>query len=240
MLDPTKNRYPTSKGKEKTKHQEDGRRDKITFRVKPHTHQRPLEGSNKTLCAPGPRDPTKDWARHAFECFSVSWGGMGQQWPAAGDRSSGCSRPGRSCVWHKSSWRRSPLAPPQSHWADDPQTGEQLYQRNFRTVAKVLGPTTDFPTWGSSKGTEKPQGTWRSVRFDYRTSTGLGKQTAEGHKQNLVCTRTQEKGAVTPQKTEPDLPVSVQGSPAESRVDSGLPRSIGTECHSPGSHGMLA
>ena len=37
----------------------------------------------------------------------------------------------------------------------------------------------------------------------------------KGCKQNLVCTRTQEKGAVTPQETEPDLPVSVQESPAE-------------------------
>ena len=28
-----------------------------------------------------------------------------------------------------------------------------------------------------------------------------------------LCTRTQEKGAVTPQETDPDLPVSVQRSP---------------------------
>ena len=51
--------------------------------------------------------------------------------------------------------------------------------------------------------------------FDYRTSTDLGKQTLGGHKQNLVCTRTQEKGAVTPQETDPDIPMSVQESPAE-------------------------
>ena len=50
-----------------------------------------------------------------------------------------------------------------------------------------------------------------------------GNQTLGGHKQNLVCTRTQKKGAVTPQETEPDLPVSVQESPAEAWVDSGLP-----------------
>ena len=56
--------------------------------------------------------------------------------------------------------------------------------------------------------------------FDYRTSTGLGKQTLGGHKQNLVHTRTQEKGAVTPQETEPDLPVSVQESLIEVRVNS--------------------
>ena len=58
--------------------------------------------------------------------------------------------------------------------------------------------------------------------FDYRTSTGLEKQTVGGHKQNLVCTRIQEKGAVTPQETEPDLPMSVQESLAEAWVDSGL------------------
>ena len=44
--------------------------------------------------------------------------------------------------------------------------------------------------------------------------------------QNLVhrtlCTRTQEKGAVTPQETDPDLPVSVQESPAEAWVGGGL------------------
>ena len=59
--------------------------------------------------------------------------------------------------------------------------------------------------------------------FDYKTSTGLGKQILEENKQNLVCSRTQEKGSVTPQETESDLPVSVQESPAEVRVDSGLP-----------------
>ena len=58
--------------------------------------------------------------------------------------------------------------------------------------------------------------------FDYRTSAGLGKQTLGGHKQNLVHTRTQEKGAVTPQETDPDFPVSVQESPAEAWVSGGL------------------
>ena len=44
----------------------------------------------------------------------------------------------------------------------------------------------------------------------------------EGHKQNLVCTRTQQKGAVTPQKTDPDLPVSVHVSLAEVWISGGL------------------
>ena len=43
-----------------------------------------------------------------------------------------------------------------------------------------------------------------------------------GHKQNLVCTRTQEKGAVTPQETDPDMPVSVQESPVETWVGGSL------------------
>ena len=55
-----------------------------------------------------------------------------------------------------------------------------------------------------------------------RTYTGLRKQTPGGHKQKLVCTRTQEKGAVTPQETDPDLPVSVQESPVEAWAGGGL------------------
>ena len=40
--------------------------------------------------------------------------------------------------------------------------------------------------------------------------------------QNLVHTRTQEKGAMTPQETDPDLLVSVQEAPAEAWVGGGL------------------
>jgi len=38
----------------------------------------------------------------------------------------------------------------------------------------------------------------------------------------VLCTRTQEKGVVTPQETDPDLPVSVQESPVEVQVGGGL------------------
>ena len=62
--------------------------------------------------------------------------------------------------------------------------------------------------------------------------TGLGKQTLGGHKQNLVCTRTQEKGAVTPQETDPDLPVSVQEFPVEMWVSGGLLQGWGHSCSS--------
>ena len=52
--------------------------------------------------------------------------------------------------------------------------------------------------------------------FDYRTSTGLGKQTLGGHKKYPMGPRNQEKGAVSPQETELDLPVSVLESPVDS------------------------
>ena len=45
-----------------------------------------------------------------------------------------------------------------------------------------------FPNLGIYKGTENPQGIWlwRTVGFDYRTSTGLEKQTLGGNK--ALCT----------------------------------------------------
>ena len=55
-----------------------------------------------------------------------------------------------------------------------------------------------------------------------RTYTRLGKQTLGGHNQNLVPTRTQKKGAVTPQEIDSDLPVRVQESLLELWVGSGL------------------
>ena len=50
----------------------------------------------------------------------------------------------------------------------------------------------------------------------------MGKQTLGGHKQNLLHIRTQEKGAVTTQKTDPDLLVSFQESSVKVWVDSDL------------------
>ena len=49
-----------------------------------------------------------------------------------------------------------------------------------------------------------------------------GKQTLGRHKQNLVCTRTQEKGTVTPQETVLDLPVGFWESLAKPWVGGGL------------------
>ena len=48
-----------------------------------------------------------------------------------------------------------------------------------------------------------------------RTYTGLGNRLWEGKKQNLVHTRTQKKGVLTPQVTDPNMPMSVQDSVVE-------------------------
>ena len=48
---PPKKETPHPRTKEK--HQREGRSSEITFRIKPHTCQRHLEGSNRVLCVPG-------------------------------------------------------------------------------------------------------------------------------------------------------------------------------------------
>ena len=54
-----------------------------------------------------------------------------------------------------------------------------------------------------------------------RAYTGQGNRLLEGTNRTLY-TRTQEKGAVTPQETDSDLPVSVQESREEVWVSGGL------------------
>ena len=76
---PAKKDSPRPGANEKPK--QGSRTGEITFRIKPYTHQRCLEGSNKTLCIPGPRDPTET---EPDLCLSVSCGGVGQKWTATG------------------------------------------------------------------------------------------------------------------------------------------------------------
>ena len=206
-------------------------RDAWRVQTKPCAHQ-------------GPRERISDLHRRLWTCLWVCEYLLQRHGSATAclrDRGSDCSRPWRRGMWHKSSWRRLALAPPKSCQADNPQTGEQLYQRSSCAVAKVLEPTTDSPTCRSHKGTENPQGIWlwRPVGFDYRTSTGLGNRLLAGT-MKLVDIRTQEKGAVTPQETEPDLPVSILESPAEVWVDSGPLRGQGSDYNRPGSPWMPA
>ena len=72
----------------------------------------------------------------------------------------------------------------------------------------------------------KPYSSWRKSSLtppqSHQNLHRTGKQTLGGHKQKFVCTRTQEKGAVTPQETDPYMPMSVQESPTEAWCGGGL------------------
>ena len=146
-----------------------------------------LGGLKKTVYT-GPRDPTETesdlplsvWVPSA-EAQAISNLLRGQV--------SGCNRPERHGVW----------APPLSRQADDPLTGEQVYQRSSHTGTRVLGPITDFPTWGSRKGNENPQGFDFGGQWDLQNFHRTGETDSWGHRPNLVHTRTQKKEAVTPQ-----------------------------------------
>ena len=172
-----------------------------------------------------PGTPTRDWARPTFEWLSVSCGGTCQQWPvtrkgalAAADLGSMSCEP-----HHRAPNRQS------TNW-------RIIIPKKFSHCCEHSRVHNRFPTWGSGNGTENSQGIWlwRSVWFDYITSTVLGKQTLGGHKQNSVCTRTQDKEAVTTQDSDPNFPVSVQESLVEVWVDSGCHWIRGTDYNSPG------
>ena len=153
MLEPTKKDTPPPRAKEKL--QQDGKMGAIAFKIKLHTCQSHLEGAHKTLCTRGLRERSNDSPQETEPDLLMSvWESPVDTWSAVAscrDRGFGGSSPGRRSVSPKSSWRRSPFVPPQSHQMGDPQTGQQLYQRSSHTVAKVLGPKTDFPTWRCGK-----------------------------------------------------------------------------------------
>ena len=90
----------------------------------------------------------------------------------------------------------------------DPQTGKQKYQSS---VVKVLSPMSGFPVWGSDKETGIWQRNWRSTGnlafkisriwlHDFHRTGGNRDTSLGGHKINLRSTKTQRKGAVTPQE----------------------------------------
>ena len=85
--------------------QQDGRRGEFTFRIKPHSHQRCSEGSNKLCVHQDPRTSQ----RLRQDCVRVS--------PVEVQVSSGLPQGQglwvqQTWVWHKPSWRRSPSTLP--------------------------------------------------------------------------------------------------------------------------------
>ena len=70
------------------------------------------------------------------------------------------------------------------------------------------------------------------------SSRGLGEtdSSLRGHKQNSVHAKTQRRGAVTPQQTEPKIPASVGGPPLEALVGKDSPQGWTGELEGPPCH----
>ena len=98
----------------------------------------------------------------------------------------------------------------------DPETPQRLRQNCVWVSPEEVQASSGLPqgqglwvqqTWVWQKSS------WRRSPLTHhraaRTYTGLGKQTLGGHRWNLEHTRTQEKGAVTLQKTDQDLAMSL-------------------------------
>ena len=87
------------------KPQEDGKKDEIAFRIKLHSQQRRSEGSNKP-CAHQDPEPPQTLGQN---CVWVS--PMEVQVNRGLPQGQGLWVQ-QTCVWHKPSWRRSPLTTP--------------------------------------------------------------------------------------------------------------------------------
>ena len=186
-MDPTKKICPHPRAKEKP--QQERWKGEIAFRSKSHTHQRWSEGSNKTLCAPGPRDPTRGWARPAFECLSISW---------EGKVSSGLLQ--GQVLWLKQTWEAWQLSPnikPPSRRTTNWRT---ITPKKFLHCCGSSRVHKRVPNLGIWQTDWESQGIWlwRPVGFDDRTYTGLGKQILGEYTQNLVCTRNPEERSSNP------------------------------------------
>ena len=113
----------------------------------------------------------------------------------------------------KQSWKNQIPYPP-SGWPTDWRT---IISKSLH-CCEGSEPQVRFPSLRIQKRPGNPQGIWPwgPGGFDYRTSRGLGETPSSrlgGYKQNFAHTKTQRRGAVTPQKTEPKLPPSVGGPP---------------------------
>ena len=77
---------------------------------------------------------------------------------------------------------------------------------------------------------------WRRSPVTYhgatRTHTGLGKQTLGGHEQHLGHTRTQEKGAVTPERLTQTCPLVSRSLWCRRGLAVACSTAAGTECSS--------
>ena len=127
-------------------------------------------------------------------------------------------------LWLQQSWETWCVSPTIEPRGRQPTNWRTNIPKKLPHCYKNSRAHNRFPNLGIQQRNWEDPGnlTLKASRIWLQRCHRTGKQTLG--KQNLVRTRTQEKGAVTPQETEPDLPVSIQESLAEARVDnSGLP-----------------
>ena len=201
MLDPTKKKIPHVQGQRRPNKMVGGAQLCLEWNLRP-ARDAWRANFEHTGTQERSSDSTRDWARPAFECLSVSCEGTGQQWPAAGTwaltaAGLGVVACGISPLGggHISSTVELPSRP-SINWGT-------IIPKKFLHCCKSSRAHNRYPNLGSQqKDWEPPE-----------------KQTFGGHKQNLVHTRTQEKEAVTAQEPEPDLPVNARESPVEASVN---------------------
>ena len=180
------------------------------FKIQPHTRQRHSEGSNKTLCSTGPRDPTRAWARPAFEYFSVSCGGTGQLWLPWGQG-----------LWLQQTWEAwgvSPIIEPLSRKSTNWRT---IITKKFSHCCKSSRACNRFPNLGIWQRAWEPLGnlTLKTSGISLQNFHRTGK-TDSWRPQTKHCVH-QDSGEKSSDTTR-DLPVSVWESPEAPWVDSGL------------------
>lgn len=92
----------------------DGRRTTITFKTKPHTHQRLFNGTKKNLVntrtqgkEEGPPQETEPVMSDCLRVSAEAWVSSDLPWGWG----TGSSCPGRCSMYRESSWKRSPSFP---------------------------------------------------------------------------------------------------------------------------------
>ena len=119
MLDLTKKDTLCSWAKEK--HQKDGKRSAITFRIK-SPNMRDSQGHKQKSCTPGPEERSSNLHKRlnqtCLDCLSVSYRGMNQQWPAMGSGAlTAADLEGAMCSISPLREDSSPTIEPLSKWS---------------------------------------------------------------------------------------------------------------------------
>ena len=166
---------------------------------------------------------TRDWARHAFECLSVPCKGVGHPWPAAGTGSLAAADLGGPHVEYAlpEEVTISPTGQPPARWLTNWRT---IIPKKSSHCCGSSRPHNRFPNLGiRQRDWEPPREFYFEGQWDLITELPQDweTETPGGHKQNLVCTRTQEKAALTPQETWARLASECSGVSGEAWTGSG-------------------